>query len=246
MDETPSDAFDDSDLEASFYSALSLLGVSGYSVCASFRPFSSVRHKASLDRLQMRVEAQVSDAFRLSTREALLGLALYLCARLFGKKVENEYVRAFREFSKKGSLLRLSDSMRQVRGRQRRHNAQGAAHDLSQIGTSVMEKYSRVVCLPRMPAVFWNDRGGKRTLAFYDRAFDAVLVSRIFDSVKVPRFVLEYLCFHEFLHAKYAPLYERGKSMRVIVHSTAFCRDEEKFAQHREAEEWLSRNVRRL
>lgn len=246
MDDVVADSFDDSDLEASFHSALSLLGVSGYSVRAHFRPFSSVRHKASVNRLQMQVDAEVSDAFRLSTREALMGLALDLCARLFRRKVDNGYVRAFREFSRKGSLFRLSDSLRQVRARKRRHNAQGAAHDLSQAGQTVMEKYRGVLMLDRMPAVYWNDKGGRRTLAFYDRAFDAVLVSRIFDSEEVPAFIIEYLCFHEFLHSKYKPLYERGKSMRVIVHSSAFRSDERKFERFDEAEKWLSHNVRRL
>ncbi len=246
MDDIAVDAFDDSDLEASFHSALSLLGISGYSVSASFKPFSSVRHKASVNRLRMRIDAEVSDAFRLATREALMGLALDLCARLFRKKVDSEYVRAFREFSKKGSLFRLSDSMRQVRARKRRDNAGGVAHDLTEVGRAVMEKYRGVLMLQKMPAVYWNDKGGKRTLAFYDRAFDAVLVSRIFDSERVPCFILEYLCFHEFLHSKYKPLYERGKSMRVIVHSTAFRNDERKFEQYDETEEWLKRNVRRL
>ncbi len=246
MDSLAADSFDDSDLEAAFYSALSLLGISGYSVRARFKPFSSVRHKASVNRLQMQVEAEVSDAFRLSTREALTGLALDLCCRLFRRKVDSEYVRAFREFSKKGALFKLSDSMRQMRARKRRDNSQGEAFDLSEIGASVMEKYRGVLMLDKMPAVFWNDKGGRRTLAFYDRAFDAVLVSRIFDSGKVPRFILEYLCFHEFLHSKFKPLYERGKSMRVIVHSTAFQNDERKFEQYAEAEEWLKRNVRRL
>jgi hypothetical protein len=199
-----------------------------------------------VDRLQMRIDAEASDAFRLSTREALTGLALDLCGRLFRRKVDNEYVRAFREFSKKGALFKLSDSMRQMRARKRRDNSQGAAYDLSEVGRSVMEKYRWVLQLDKMPAVHWNDKGGRRTLAFYDRAFDAVLVSRIFDSEEVPRFIIEYLCFHEFLHSKYKPLYERGKSMRVIVHSTSFLADERKFGQYAEAEEWLKRNVRRL
>jgi len=246
MSDIAADSFDDSDLEAAFYSALSLMGISGYSVNAHFKPFSSVRHKASVNRLQMQVEAEVSDAFRLSTREALTGLALDMCGRLFRRKVDNAYVRAFREFSKKGALFKLSDSMRQIRARKRRDNSKGAAFDLSEVGRSVMEKYSRVLKLDKMPAVFWNDKGGRRTLAFYDRAFDAVMVSRIFDSEKVPRFILEYLCFHEFLHSTYKPLYERGKSMRVIVHSNAFLSDERKFEQYAEAEDWLKRNVRRL
>jgi len=247
MDDTVADSFDDSDLEAAFYSALSLLGISGYSVNARFKPFSSVRHKATVNRLQMQVDAEVSDAFRLSTREALTGLALDMCGRLFRRKVDdNAYVRAFREFSKKGALFKLSDSMRQIRARKRRDNSQGSVYNLSEIGASVMEKYRNVLKLDKMPSVYWNDKGGRRTLAFYDRAFDAVLVSRIFDSEKVPRFILEYLCFHEFLHSTYKPLYERGKSMRVIVHSNAFLSDERKFERYAEAEDWLKRNVRRL
>jgi len=246
MDSDYSQNFDDSDLESFFFSALSLLGISGYSVHAHFRPFASVKHNASVNRVSMEINAEVSDAYRLSTREVMTGLALDMCARLFRRKIDHEYVRAYKEFSKKGALFRLSDSIRMMRGRKRQHNHEGRAHDLSQVGKTVMEKYSNVLMLDKMPQVFWNDRGGKRTLAFYDRAFDAVLVSRIFDSITVPVFVLEYLCFHEFLHSKYKPLYERGKSRRVIVHSTAFRNDEKKFEQYAAAEAWLSKNVRHL
>jgi hypothetical protein len=246
MDADASQNFDDSDLESFFYSALSMMGISDYTVHASFKPFASVKHNASVNRVSMELVAEVSDAYRLSSREVMTGLALDMCGRLFRKKIDNGYVRAYREFSKKGALFRLSDSIRMMRGRKRRANHVGKYHDLRVVGAAVMEKYRNVLMLDKMPDVYWNDRGGKRTLAFYDRAFDSVMVSRIFDAPNVPGFVLEYLCFHEFLHSKYKPLYERGKSRRVIVHSHAFLGDEKKFEKYEEADAWLGRNVRHL
>lgn len=237
---------DDADLQAAFYSALTLCGISDYSVEASFKTFSSVKTMAEISRARKMILAQVSDAYRLAPREVLLGLALDACARLFHRKVQGKYVEEFRRFQKRGSLLRLSDSIRQMRGRKRKDNSAGEFFDLEKIGAEVYGKYSVVLGMQKMPKVLWNDRGGRRTLAFYDRAFDKVLISRVFDSPNVPRAVIEYLCFHEFLHAKHAPLYERGKSMRTIVHSRAFKKDEEKFEGFEEADGWIERKAGRL
>lgn len=240
------DYLDDADLEVAFHSALSLLGVGGYSVRANFRPFSSVRSQVSVSRVQMLVTAEVSDAYRLASPEVVFGLALSFCSKLFRRPADKSYLAAYEEFSKRGSLYKLSDSIRLLRGRKRKDNHEGAAHDLEKIGAEVFSKYSRTLRLGKMPVCRWNDRGGRRTLAFYDRAFDEVLISRVFDSPKVPQIVLEYLCFHEFLHATHAPLYERGKSRRVIVHSTAFRRDEESFEGYSQANEWIRRNIGKL
>ena len=237
---------DDSDLEVAFHSALSILNIEGYSVDAKFEPFSSVKSLAQLDRANRKISTSVSDAYRLASREVILGLALDLCGRLFRRDVDNVYTREFKRYSKTASHFRLSESIRMLRGRHRKENHAGEFFDLDQVGRTVFEKYRNILQLSKMPSLFWNDRGGRRILAFYDRAFDAVLVSRVFDSSKVPREIIEYLCYHEFLHAKYQPLYERGESKRVIVHSTAFRKDEKLFEGYEQADGWISRNMGRL
>src|SRR3989338_4533789 len=160
-----SSQLDDADLEVAFHSGLALMGLAGhYAVRAKFRPFSTIKSNAQIGRDHREIIAEVSDAYRLATREVLLGLALDLCGRLVGKRIENEYTKQYWEFSKKGSVYRLSDSLRLLRGRKRSANHAGAVFDLLDVGNGVFTKYSAVFDLEKMPEVFWNDRGGRRIL----------------------------------------------------------------------------------
>ena len=62
-----------------------------------------------------------------------------------------------------------------------------------------------------------------------------IAISPIFDSMDIPEFVLDYVVYHEYLHA--------SKGLKVFgrPHDSDFKEGEAKFPKHGEAEEWLSR-----
>ena len=62
-----------------------------------------------------------------------------------------------------------------------------------------------------------------------------IAISSIFDSMDIPEFVLDYVVYHEYLHA--------SKGLKVFgrPHDSDFKEGEAKFPKHGEAEEWLSR-----
>lgn len=63
------------------------------------------------------------------------------------------------------------------------------------------------------------------------------------DQAFVPRFFVEFVVYHEMLHQVHkAP--ETGG--RRVVHSAAFRRDEQRFAQYREARRWETQHLSRL
>jgi hypothetical protein len=55
--------------------------------------------------------------------------------------------------------------------------------------------------MPR-PELCWSPGRSRRILGSYTQETDRLIVSRIFDSPKVPLFVLDYLMYHELLHKK--------------------------------------------
>ena len=63
-------------------------------------------------------------------------------------------------------------------------------------------------------------------LGHYDPAHRTIIISRLLDSSLVPRYLVEYLVFHEMLHMCY-PVERRAH--RRVLHSRAFREAERKF-----------------
>jgi predicted metal-dependent hydrolase len=61
-------------------------------------------------------------------------------------------------------------------------------------------------------------------------------VSRVFDDVRMPKFAVEYLLYHEMLHLKH-PVRLRGS--RRCVHSAEFVEEEKRFPQFEDAKKIL-------
>ncbi len=75
-------------------------------------------------------------------------------------------------------------------------------------------------------------------LGHFDPSHNAIIISRIFDSPKVPPLGLEYVLFHEMLHLQY-PVDHTGARRRV--HTQEFRTAEKTFPQLQKAKEILKR-----
>jgi len=84
----------------------------------------------------------------------------------------------------------------------------------------------------------WSPTKTRRILGHYDPAHNAIVISRIFDQFLVPRYVVEYIVYHEMLHLKH-PVRLRGS--RRCVHSAEFQAEEKLFPRLEEAEAFLKR-----
>jgi len=247
----------DEELAALLGTALIIAGMKNYSSDAKYEKFSGLNAKMTADYPRRKIVARVSDGYKAADREVVLGLFLSLLKGTVGSLPERArpYVKKYGEFSKRKSFYSLDESLKKLRGRKRRGNAKGTAHDLNAVLSRVIFStglYKDFEAIPasekvlELPKVFWSREKSRRRLAFYDSAANQIVVSRLFDSPKVPEFVIQYLLFHELLHAKHDAHYERGESKRRIVHHGDFKKEERSFAQYGEAEEWLKKNLRWL
>lgn len=75
----------------------------------------------------------------------------------------------------------------------------------------------------------------KRTLGSYSYHTDTIRINPQMDSIKVPRYYMEFLVYHEMLHADIGINNENG---RRIVHSREFKKREKKFRHYKSAVEW--------
>ena len=89
----------------------------------------------------------------------------------------------------------------------------------------------------------WSSKKTYRVLGHHDAAHDTIVVSRSLDSISVPKFIVEYIVFHEMLHVAHPTKHVNG---RRYNHTAALKRDEQKFEFYTEAEKWIERNVRKL
>jgi predicted metal-dependent hydrolase len=84
----------------------------------------------------------------------------------------------------------------------------------------------------------WSRDHARNRLAHYDPAHNAIVVSRIFDHPRVPRYAVAYIVYHEMLHLKH-PVKLRGS--RRCVHSAEFQAEEKLYPHLDRARQFLKR-----
>jgi predicted metal-dependent hydrolase len=82
----------------------------------------------------------------------------------------------------------------------------------------------------------WSRGHARNRLGHYDPAHNAIVVSRVFDHPRVPRYAVEYIVYHEMLHLKH-PVKLRGT--RRCVHSKEFQEEEKQFPELARARRFL-------
>ncbi len=138
--------------------------------------------------------------------------------------VIRQYVKAHRG--------RLAESARNVRTKER-----GSYHDLRSIFDSINDEYfggevtSHITWGPRRLRRIVR----KRTLGSYRRHTDTIIISTLLDKKQVPPHFVEFVVYHEMLHA-FLGLEE--KEGRRRVHSAEFRRRERLFREYERAIAW--------
>lgn len=225
------------DLQEAFFSAMALLGKADFRLDAKFKRYASLR--ATLERNGTTLRANVSDGYAAGGRDVLVGLALDLTARVFRMHVpDNAYTQAYYIFRKQKSASDLNSALKKSRGRKRHLRAQGKWHDLNDIVLRMTREHALLQTLS-VPKIGWNTKGGKRILGFYDESAHEILINENLDQKLVPFYVLEYVVFHELLHAKH-PV-KHGRERRT-VHTAEFKAEERQYPLYKEAMAWLARN----
>ncbi len=94
---------------------------------------------------------------------------------------------------------------------------------------------SKLVC-----SITWGRRSTrptvkKRTLGSYSAASGMIRINPILDRKEVPRYYIEYVVYHEMLHAALGVAYKNG---RRVVHSRQFKQREKCFRYYEQAVRW--------
>jgi len=208
-------------------------------VHVSFYPYVGINHTIRIRGGEVYV--RIGEICRDMPLACHRGLAYILVGKLRGKKIPAGYREVYNEWIKSDKIRERAAEQKRERGWKIVTSSKGEAYDLDAIFDKVNKQYFRGRI--RKPQLTWSARKTYRILGHHDAQMDHIAISRSLDSREVPRFVVEYVLFHEMLHIKHPTQHVNG---RRYNHTPAFKRDEERFAHYDAAENWIERNVRKL
>ncbi len=197
-----------------------------------FFAFTTINNTIRLRQGKLKV--RLSDLLEGAPESILQAIAHILLAKMYRKPIGREPAARYRRYISSHDIARKSHLVRQMRGRKRLASAQGRVYDLEAVFEDLNSRFFHG--LLARPQMTWSRAHARNSLGHYDPAHNAIVVSRVFDHPRVPRFAVEYIVYHEMLHLKH-PVKLRGS--RRCVHSAEFQLEERSFPQLHEVKQFL-------
>jgi len=197
-----------------------------------FYPFANINNTIRLREGTLKL--RISDILEGAPETVLRAIIHILIAKVYRKPIDAGHATRYRRYVSSHDLQQKAHLVRQIRGRKLFASPQGRIYDLDAIFEDLnLRFFHGLLARPRMS---WSSARARNSLGHYDPAHNAIVVSRIFDQPRVPRYAIEYLLYHEMLHLKH-PVKLRGS--RRSVHGPEFHAEEKLFPQLAQAKQFL-------
>jgi hypothetical protein len=199
-----------------------------------FYPFTNINNTIRLRENKLKL--RISDLLEGAPESVLHAIFHILIAKIYRKPIGAEHATRYRRYVSSHDLSRKAHLVRQMRGRKRIVTAQGHTYDLEAIFDDLNTRF--FFGLLARPQMTWSSVHARNSLGHYDPAHNAIVISKIFDHPRVPKYAVAYLVYHEMLHLKHSV---KLRGSRRCVHPKAFMEEERLFPQLDEAREYLKR-----
>lgn len=188
-----------------------------------------------------KVFVRLAEVCRDLSAAAQNALAIILVSKLLGRKISPAVLKTYREAVKNQELNNKVIADKRARGRKVITTSKGEIYDLEQVFGFLNQIYfdNKIT----KPTLSWSARKTYRILGHHDSTHETIIVSKSLDERKVPKYVVEFVLFHEMLHIFHPTENRNG---RRYSHTPQFRRDEKKFAFFVEAETWIEQNIKHL
>ena len=197
-----------------------------------FYSFVSINNTIRLR--QGEIYVRLSDLLEGAPEPVLHAIAHILLAKLYREPVDRAQNVRYRRYVASHDIAAKARLVRQMRGRKHIRSARGHHYNLEEIFDDLNRRFFHG--LMGRPQLTWSQNHARTSLGHYDPAHNAIVISRVFDHPRVPRYVVEYILFHEMLHLKH-PVKLRGS--RRCVHSREFLEEERLFPELAHAQKFL-------
>lgn len=205
----------------------------------SYYPYIGINHTIRIR--EGKVYVRIAEICHDLPASAQRALSLILVSKLYRRRVpaaaRDTYSAAI---STEQYRVRATANKRQ-HGRKVVTSAKGEVYDLNKMFESLNYYYFSSAL--KKPTLTWSAKKTYRILGHHDATHNTIVVSKSLDSTSVPKFVVEYIVFHEMLHIYHPAKVING---RRYHHTPAFRASERKFEHYVEAEAWIERSVRKL
>lgn len=181
-----------------------------------------------------RLLVRLSDLLEGAPEAVLRAIAHILLAKMYRRPIETAHATRYRRYISSHEIANKANQVRQLRGWKKFQTPRGRVYHLEEIFEDLNRRF--FYGLMARPPLTWSLARARNSLGHYDPAHNAIVVSRIFDHPRIPRYAVEYIVYHEMLHLKH-PVKLRGS--RRCVHSAAFQEEEKRFPQLAEAQRFL-------
>lgn len=206
---------------------------------ASFQPFTGLRSTIRV-KSSSTIEVRLSDLLEGARPLVLEALAEILLTRLYRRRTSREARECYQAWAHSPAVVRLTEDVRRRRGRKLLLPPCGRRFDLKEVFADLNRRFfSGEIEGVR---IGWSRNRSRTMLGHYDSSHRTITITRWLDAPRVPRYVVEYLVFHEMLHAR-IPVEHRNH--RRVVHSAKFMAAERAFPDYVRAARWLRLGRRR-
>lgn len=207
-------------------------------VQVEFYPYTGLNHTIRIRN--GRAFVRISEFCRNMIPEGQRALAYILVAKLFRRRAARVYQETYNAAVKMPDIQSLAHEGK-IKRRKIIVPPEGDIYDLNELFHDVNTKFFGGAI--KKPVLSWSPRKTWRVLGHHDATQDTIVISRSLDTTDTPRYIVEYVMFHEMLHIAHPTKHVNG---RRYNHTPEFRRDERKFPHYRAAENWIQKNVNRL
>ena len=197
-----------------------------------FYPFVSINNTIRLRQGELFI--RLSDLLEGAPETVIDSIAHILLAKLYRKPIDRARNTRYRRYISSHDLTAKARLVRQLRGHKHIHSARGHHYHLEEIFDDLNRRFFHG--LMGRPQLTWSRDHARNRLGHYDPAHNTIVISKVFDHPRVPRYVVEYIVYHEMLHLKH-PVKLRGS--RRCVHPREFQEEEKLFPELGSAKKFL-------
>jgi hypothetical protein len=164
-----------------------------------FYPFVSINNTIRLRQGELYV--RLSDLLEGRSRSGAALDRPHPARQALSQAGRSHHSARYRRYVASHDVAAKARLVRQMRGRKHIRSARGHHYHLEEIFDDLNRRFFHG--LMGRPQLTWSRNHARSSLGHYDPAHNAIVISRVFDHPRVPRYAVEYILFHEMLHLKH-------------------------------------------
>jgi Protein of unknown function DUF45 len=202
-----------------------------------FYPYSSLT--LTIRRRDEEMMVRFSDLLERAPMAVLEGAAALLLAKIYRRRTPRALIAPYDEYAKSHRTRQRIQNMRSGRVRRASLDATGRHFDMNAMFDDLNARFFAGAL--RRPHLGWSTRGWRRQFGSYDPGPRQILLNKRMDRPEVPRYVVEYVLYHEMLHVKHPT---RKSGCTLLSHSPEFRAEERLYPEFERARRALDRLAR--